>query len=177
MKKFFFIALFFIMTNVSKAQTSNSNFKLDIGATGALPVGQGFADDQSFGIGGFIKGSYKIHPKIEGIVIANYNNFFGKTINTQGSTIKVYPAQIFSILAGGSYTIYKRFHIDGRAGFATLSQQIELFGKQTYNSFTYSVGAGYRLTNSLDATLNFNGLSNGLPIAFVAVGISYLIVK
>jgi len=149
----------------SDSKSSDSQIKLDIGATGAIPLGN-FGDDYSFGIGGFLKGAYNVSPNVDVTLTAGYKNFSGKTIS--GITI---PSEgIIDFIAGASYLMDGGFHIDGGIGYG-------LFTPGSSGGFAYRVGAGYKFASVWDVTANYNGVSDVVTTSYIGIGISYALIK
>jgi len=166
------LAIVTIATLSAKAQSdsksSDSQFKLDIGATAALPIGD-LSNVSSFGVGGFLKGAYSVSPNFDVTLTPGYISFIGKTVDGY----KYSSEGLFSALAGGSYLLDGGFHIDAGIGYGSFSG-----GGSSAGGFAYQAGVGYRIDGGLNINVNYNGVSlTGGSDSYIGLGISYPIVK
>jgi len=154
----------------SDSKSSDSQFKLDVGVKGGIPLGN-FGDVSSFGIGGFLKAAIPASDNIDLSLTAGYTSFSGKTVTILGYSSK-YPTEgIVDFIAGGSYKLDGGFHIDAGIGYAT-------FSPGGGGGFAYRAGVGYKITSDFDVTANYNGISaTGGSSSYIGIGVSYAIIK
>jgi hypothetical protein len=157
------ILLLFSSANAQSGSTKNDDeFKLDVGPMAAVPLGM-YGKETSFGLGAFVKGAYNVAPNLDATLHIGFTTFWGKSYGG----IKLANDHLFNALAGGSYTFFEGLHGDAGVGFAL----------QTGDpGFQFRVGAGYRMENGLDFTVNYNGLHAAQETSgYIGVGVSYTI--
>ena len=182
MKKVFLsLAIIIIACLSANAQKESSEsggpIKIDIGVAGGIPLGD-FGNATTFGIGGYAKGGYKIQDNVDLTLTADYKSFSGKNSGPSYG--------IFTVLAGGSYLANGGFHVDAGIGYGSLSvpaQTITVLG-QTFTTassssggFAYRAGISYTISDALDITANYNGISKNGTTSYIGIGIGYRILK
>jgi hypothetical protein len=149
----------------SSGETPAGGFS--VGLHAALPMGT-FGDFYSFGAGGSLQYAIGLAPSLEGFVQAGYTNFFGKTYDVFGTSVKAPSSGIITGLVGAKYYVAEQFGVGLGIGYGHVSSDGASSG-----GFHYSPMLTYKL-NPVAINLSYNGLSaDGGTSSWIGLGVSY----
>ncbi|KAA5533162.1 hypothetical protein F0919_11475 [Taibaiella lutea] len=127
-------------------------FKLGVGPVAALPLGD-FGDFYSFGVGGEVQASYGITDNIAGFVQAGYSQYFAKSYDFGGISIKGDATGIIPALVGARYH-NSGFMVGAGIGYAKVTAE------GAGGGFAYSPQIGYSFGDGMvDVIAHYTGIT------------------
>lgn len=150
------IILLTAITLTSFAAATNAQekggFTLGVGPVAALPLGD-FGDFYSFGVGGEVQAAYGITDNIAGFVQVGYSQYFAKSMDFGGISIKGDATGLIPALVGARYHT-SGFMVGAGIGYAKLTAE------DAGGGFAYSPQIGYSFANGkLDVIAHYTGIT------------------
>ena len=149
MKRILFVFLVLAVSiSTVKAQSS---FTFGAGARLGLPIGD-FGDSHSFGVGVELQGEVTVSDNFGIVVNTGYTQFFGKTVDFMGTSVKYDGVGYIPILAGVHVYPSSKFFIGAQAGYGILT------GGGSSGAFNWQPSLGIN-TENFQIALNYNALT------------------
>jgi opacity protein-like surface antigen len=174
------IAVISISHVTAQSPSGERDFKISIGAEGALPLGK-MKDFSSMGIGGSLQAEYKIGEVVAITLDAGYLTFSGKTqariVNYDLITLQPIYANVklatinqIPVMAGARLYFTENLYVGAQAGITFFSAS----GSKSSSAFTYAPGIGYNLTPHLDLMIKYQAYNkSSITTAFLGARLAY----
>jgi hypothetical protein len=151
MKKALFVfVLSLSLATMAKAQ--GEGFTFAAGLRLGLPIGD-FADTHSFGVGVEVQGELGLSDKFSLVANTGFTQFFGKTIDVFGTSVKVDGVGLIPIIVGPRVYPSEKFFIGAQAGLGILTG-----GGSSETGFNWQPQIGVN-TEHFQVALNYNALT------------------
>lgn len=164
------LALAAVTATTTFAQTESSpksttilpqTSRLSVGPEAGITIGD-FNDSHSWMLGGSAQIDVPIASQLYFTGNAGFNNYFGKDVTINNTTISANDAQLIPVKVGLRYYPAGNFYIQGQAGASFLVNKDDI-GATKSASFVYTPQVGYLIPlsgkNYLDAGVRFESNS------------------
>jgi hypothetical protein len=154
------VVLSFIVLSVNAQSNKEKPFKMGIGFSGGLPVGD--MSEASLALGADLKVQYSITSALAITLSAGYVDF---PVEWQFGNAGLIP-----VMGGIQYNFYKKIYVSAQAGVSFPSQ-----GGDS-SPFTFAPGIGVNVSNHFDLLLKYQSATeDGYNISFagIRVGLTF----
>ncbi|WP_207495545.1 outer membrane beta-barrel protein [Aridibaculum aurantiacum] len=154
-----------LFTTASYAQVGQTT--LGVGLDVGVPTGD-FNNTQKIGIGGTADFGYNVGTGTALTLTVGYISFSGDEVGTFK-----YPAvNTIPIKAGVRYFVGPGLYLEPQLGYTSISTPNS--NTSGTGGFTYAAKAGYRISNSLDLSARYEGISrNNANLNFLGFRLGY----
>jgi len=159
-KLLLFVMLFVLVVSVNAQTKDEKPFKIGVGATIGLPVGD-MSDFYSLAFGVDLMGEYAVAPSFALTLSAGYVFFAKKS----GVSIN---QDLIPVLAGVKYYFSDKLYGSAQAGISVGTSS----GSESV--FTFAPGVGYKVSDKFDLLLKYQSATkNSVDLSFLGLRAGY----